>query len=540
MPSYLSSVQAGGGYLADWPKEHIKHFIPGRLGFTSTNRDLAGLNSTSAEYHYFTIDHVLVYIPFFADFGPPNMSHLYRFICLLDAKLKDPQLAAKTVVLYSSNDNGKRANAAYLISAYMMVMHHQEPEEAFSPLFGLTPPLTPFRDAGSGPPTYFLSVVDCLKGLYRAMAVGLFSFADFDLEEYEKHEKVEFGDFNWLSAKFLAFASPTDNPRAPYPATAMADYFARKGVVTVVRLNNKLYDKSVFTRRGIEHVEMYFPDGSCPTDPILHRFLDLAESRNGPLAVHCKAGLGRTGSLIAAYYMKHHFFTASEVIGFLRIMRPGSVVGPQQNWLHAKQKELHSMLATMGTAATRGLTASPAKFAAASAEQEAEDAEAEAAAAVAAAESLASLSYGGIPNQPRKVHDPNDPLSVVSSAGRYHQRSVAATTARSRTTPATAAANSPAPLSVSTVAAAGGSYAPSVPSPTYTTATGVPSGKPATAWGGSVAAAAVPRAASRVVSDASRASMKMAPAATPAPDAAPRRVSSRQHSGTGTPRRAGQ
>ncbi len=45
------------------------------------------------------------------------------------------------------------------------------------------------------------------------------------------------------------------------------------------------------------------------------------------------AGLGRTGTLIGAYLMKHHKFTAAEVIAWLRICRPGSVIGPQQNYL---------------------------------------------------------------------------------------------------------------------------------------------------------------------------------------------------------------
>lgn len=48
---------------------------------------------------------------------------------------------------------------------------------------------------------------------------------------------------------------------------------------------------------------------------------------------HFLAGLGRTGTLIGAYLMKHHKFTAAEAIAWLRICRPGSVIGPQQNYL---------------------------------------------------------------------------------------------------------------------------------------------------------------------------------------------------------------
>lgn len=45
------------------------------------------------------------------------------------------------------------------------------------------------------------------------------------------------------------------------------------------------------------------------------------------------AGLGRTGTLIGCYLMKHYKFSAAEAISWIRIARPGSVIGQQQNYL---------------------------------------------------------------------------------------------------------------------------------------------------------------------------------------------------------------
>lgn len=46
-----------------------------------------------------------------------------------------------------------------------------------------------------------------------------------------------------------------------------------------------------------------------------------------------QAGLGRTGTLIGAFLIKHYDMGARESIAWLRICRPGSVIGPQQTYL---------------------------------------------------------------------------------------------------------------------------------------------------------------------------------------------------------------
>ena len=49
--------------------------------------------------------------------------------------------------------------------------------------------------------------------------------------------------------------------------------------------------------------------------------------------MHCRAGLGRTGTLIALYMMYKHNTELRRTIAWTRLCRPGSIVGEQQQFL---------------------------------------------------------------------------------------------------------------------------------------------------------------------------------------------------------------
>lgn len=57
---------------------------------------------------------------------------------------------------------------------------------------------------------------------------------------------------------------------------------------TIIRLNLKLYNASRFSNAGFDHKELFFTDGSKPTDLILKSFLQICEEAKGAIAVHCK------------------------------------------------------------------------------------------------------------------------------------------------------------------------------------------------------------------------------------------------------------
>ncbi|XP_019386567.1 PREDICTED: dual specificity protein phosphatase CDC14A isoform X2 [Crocodylus porosus] len=318
-------------------------FLKDRLYFaTLRNKPKSTVNT-----HYFSTDEELVYENFYGDFGPLNLAMLYRYCCKLNKKLKSFSLSRKKIVHYTSFDQRRRANAAFLIGAYAVIYLKKTPEETYrSLLSGSNPPYLPFRDASFGNCTYNLTILDCLQGIKKALQHGFFDLKTFDVEEYEHYERVENGDFNWIvPGKFLAFSGPhpkskIENGYPLHAPEAYFPYFRKHNVTSIIRLNKKIYEAKRFTDAGFEHYDLFFIDGSTPSDSIVQRFLNICENAEGALAVHCKAGLGRTGTLIACYIMKHYRFTHAEAIAWIRICRPGSIIGPQQHFLEEKQAML--------------------------------------------------------------------------------------------------------------------------------------------------------------------------------------------------------
>ena len=248
----------------------------------------------------------------------------------------------------------------------MVLIQSWPPHLALAPVAQVDPPLMPFRDAGYSQADYGITVQDIVYGVWKAKEEGCCVLETFDLDEYERFERVEQGDFNWITPHFLAFASPQSTPSArtlegteawkALPVTLPAvdahptlaqpfknvlNHFTERDIGLVVRLNSVLYDASYFEALGIQHIDMIFEDGTCPPLSMVRKFIRMAHEmitvKKKGIAVHCKAGLGRTGCLIGAYLIYRHGFTANEIISYMRFMRPGMVVGPQQHWLHLNQ-----------------------------------------------------------------------------------------------------------------------------------------------------------------------------------------------------------
>lgn len=82
---------------------------------------------------------------------------------------------------------------------------------------------------------------------------------------------------------------PLHAPEAYFP------YFKKNNVTAIVRLNKKIYEAKRFTDAGFEHYDLFFIDGSTPSDNIVRRFLNICENTEGAIAVHCKGALEVSG-----------------------------------------------------------------------------------------------------------------------------------------------------------------------------------------------------------------------------------------------------
>ena len=217
----------------------------------------------------------------------------------------------------------------------------------------------PYRDVSPGTQNFNLHIWGCWKGLIRSRTLGWVAFrSGYSRNIADLHEIVP--------GKFVAMRGPVDIPSGKpwedvdlddgsfghrnFAPEHYLDILPQFDVQAVVRLNEPQYCKQTFIDGGIAVADLSFDDCSSPPVHVAAKFLAIAEALPGALAVHCKAGLGRTGTLIGLYMMKHHGFTAREAIGWLRIVRPGSVIGPQQQFLCEREALMRRSAAPLLTA----------------------------------------------------------------------------------------------------------------------------------------------------------------------------------------------
>jgi cell division cycle 14 len=291
------------------------------------------------KYFYFTIDNLeeFRYVPYYLDFGPPSIAQLVEFARYAEGLFQQNQ--NKVLHFYTSPHPQTRSNAFCYILVFRMLHMQLTPKQTIAPYKFITHRFVSFRDASTLPQTFEMTHFDILSGIYKAISFDWLDVNKFDTDEYNRIKQIKEGDMNWIIPhRLLACATPYSHSPIQHgievvtPETAIPKFEAL-GINHIVRLNHMFYDADIFKNAGFKHTELYFDDGTVPSMAVVEKFLSLCENEEDVFALHCKAGLGRTGTLAACLLIRKYGFTPREAIAWVRVCRPGSITGLQQNFV---------------------------------------------------------------------------------------------------------------------------------------------------------------------------------------------------------------
>ncbi|EKX32653.1 hypothetical protein GUITHDRAFT_62504, partial [Guillardia theta CCMP2712] len=272
--------------------------------------------------------------------GPVDLATIYNFCEYMQSKLGDPRLLDRHLVFYAEKEVPFRTNAIFLLSCYLMMFEDWSPERTSRTFAAMGNRLfVMYRDSSSLPASYFISLLDCLRGLVKATKLRWFHYANFDVHKYIWLGNPQNFFLHQPCDKFLLLKAPDE----AHETLVVRDYcnlFKRFDVTVVVALGDKLkYDPNEFEDEGIRHVHLPFEDEYIPSVKVVEDFWNVCKEE-GTVAVHCSNGGRRSATLISLWIMEVHGWTARDCISWLRIVRPGSIVGPQQHYLALVERSL--------------------------------------------------------------------------------------------------------------------------------------------------------------------------------------------------------
>lgn len=131
-------------------------------------------------------------------------------------------------------------------------------------------------------------------------------------------------NFSWLLQNKLAGSGmPTSFEEI--------SWIRKQGVKSIITMTEQgLPDSWV---EGLEYLHVPTEDLTAPDIEKIDTVVDFIHERiknKEPIMVHCAAGIGRTGTILASYLVKYQNLTAKDAIEKVRQERPGSIQSESQ------------------------------------------------------------------------------------------------------------------------------------------------------------------------------------------------------------------
>jgi atypical dual specificity phosphatase len=131
--------------------------------------------------------------------------------------------------------------------------------------------------------------------------------------------------FSWIDRPRLAALAMPES-------AADLDWLRRQGIQVLISLTESPLPRHWVNDAGLMAVHVPVPDMEPPSDRQFDHVLDTvrrATEAGMAVAIHCAAGLGRTGTVLAAYFVAGGL-SSREAVEKVRDLRPGSIETVEQ------------------------------------------------------------------------------------------------------------------------------------------------------------------------------------------------------------------
>lgn len=131
-------------------------------------------------------------------------------------------------------------------------------------------------------------------------------------------------NFSWLlNDKLAGSGMPT--------SISEIDWILKQGVKSIVTMTENSLPESWV--KNVKYLHVPTEDFSAPDMEQIDEaveFIRIRIENNEPVMVHCAAGIGRTGTILACYLVKYQKISAKDAIQKVRKERPGSIQSESQ------------------------------------------------------------------------------------------------------------------------------------------------------------------------------------------------------------------